>query len=1449
MTSTSVSMAVVAAAPLSAASDSLNKAGAIASAAHGILLHLERGQRVDAPLLRTVMENAFGASDADGGWDWKTAYDACEAATVLFVRKFGPAMRARAASPAAMLPMLAKIAGLLPTHTRRSEESEALQQFSTPLLLGHAATTAAAITPVDIVLEPSAGTGLLAILAELSGASLVLNELAETRAELLSLLFPGIAVTRFDAAHIDDHLDAGVTPSVILMNPPFSAIANVDRRMADAALRHVASALARLPEGGRLVAITGASCSPDNPVWRDAFIRLQERGRVVFTAAIVGAVFAKHGTTIETRLTVIDRLPADDATAFPSPPGVAPDVATLLGWVTEYVPARLPFATAVAVPSIARPAIPRTVRTYAMRPSAITAPTSDPAAVELAYETVAWTPAEGGRITDALYEEYALQSIRIPGAQAHPTKLVQAAAMASGAPPIPSYRPHLPTDIITNGLLSDAQLESVIYAGEAHSHFLAGSWTVDETYDLVCAARDDADNAVQFRRGWFLGDGTGAGKGRQVAGILLDNWLKGRRRAVWVSKSDKLIEDAQRDWSALEVERLLVTPLSRFRQGVPIRLEQGVLFTTYATLRSDARDEKVSRVKQIVEWLGADFDGVIIFDESHAMQNAAGGKGERGDQAASQQGRAGLRLQHALPNARIVYVSATGATTVNNLAYAQRLGLWGGEDFPFTTRSEFVEAIEAGGVAAMEVLARDLKALGLFAARSLSYEGVAYELVEHRLTDEQIRIYDAYAGGFSIIHNNLEAAMQAANITGATGTINAQAKSAARSAFESAKQRFFNHLITAMKTPSLIASVERDLGDGHAAVIQIVSTGEALMERRLAEIPTEEWGDVQIDITPREYVLDYLAYSFPTQLYAPFTDSEGNLSSRPAFRDGQPVQCRDAVARRDRLIEKLASLTPVHGALDQIVQRFGTDMVAEVTGRSRRIVRKTGSDGIDRLVVENRAGSANLGETQAFMDDAKRILVFSDAGGTGRSYHADLAAKNRRLRVHYLLEAGWKADAAIQGLGRTNRTNQAQPPLFRPIATNVKAEKRFVSTIARRLDTLGAITKGQRQTGGQGLFRPEDNLESYYARDALRQLYLLLGTGKLEGCSFQAFEDATGLKLIDSNGIKDELPPITTFLNRLLALTIDLQNVLFTAFEQLLTARIEGAIASGTYDVGLETLTAESFVVAGRQTIYTHPGTSAETRLLTITQRERNRPVTLDGALERLSDPRAVLLVNSQSGRAAVQVPARSQMLDDGEVERRVRLIRPMEHPTIPLAMMPQTHWQEVDRDSFARAWEAEIAEVPEFTDSEIHIVAGLLLPIWKRLPNESTRVYRLQTDSGERIIGRKVSPAWVAGALEAGTSNLSPDDAFAALIDGKTILDLADGLQVRRVRVMGANRIELTGFSEPMRDRLRAYGLFGEIISWKLRFFIPVDATGPAILARVLERYPVARIADRAVA
>ncbi|WP_287788109.1 strawberry notch family protein, partial [Acidiphilium sp.] len=996
--------------------------------------------------------------------------------------------------------------------------------------------------------------------------------------------------------------------------------------------------------------------------------------------------------------------------------------------------------------------------------------------------------------------------------------------------------------------------DGAVVFDEAHAGHLAGSWTVDETFDVVSAAPDDAEDAVRFRRGWFLGDGTGAGKGRQVAGILLDNWLKGRQRALWISKSDTLIEDARRDWSALGQERLLITPLARFRQGTAIRLDQGILFTTYATLRSAERDGKASRLDQIIDWLGRDFDGAVVFDEAHAMANAAGDTSERGERGPSQQGRAGLRLQHALPDARVLYVSATGATSVQNLAYAQRLGLWGGADFPFATRAEFVAAMEAGGIAAMEVLARDLKALGLYAARSLSYEGIEVEIVEHALSPEQVRIYDAYPEAFQVIHANLTEALEAANVTGPSGTLNRQAKAAARSAFESNKQRFFNHLITAMKVPTLIGAIERDLAEGAACIVQLVSTDEALLDRRLAEIPAGEWSDVQVDITPREYVLDYLAHGFPTQLFEVFTDTEGNLLSRPVFRDGQPVQSREAVERRDRMIEHLAALPAVQGALDQIVQRFGTDQVAEVTGRSRRVVRKIAVDGTERLAIETRPGSANLAETQAFMNDEKRILVFSDAGGTGRSYHADLTARNQRRRVHYLLEPGWKADTAIQGLGRSNRTNQRQPPLFRPVATDVRGEKRFLSTIARRLDSLGAITRGQRQTGGQGLFRADDNLESQYARAALRQFYGLIFAGKVECCSLTRFEETTGLDLSDRDGsLREDLPPITTFLNRLLALPIALQNGLFAVFEELLASRIESAIAAGSYDVGVETLTADSLHITERRTIHTHAASGAETRLFKVLRRDRNRPLPAGDALVLARDKRARLLVNAQSGRAAVQMPAPSLMLDDGEVQRRVRLVRPMARETLALDALKHTHWTEADAEPFTATWNAEVAQVPEFTECAFHIVTGLLLPIWNRLPDELLRVYRLQTDDGERVIGRLISPAAMGEVCRAlgldDAPTLTPDEAWSAVRTDGAVLHLAGGLTVRRATVMGADRVELAGFTDGAVDQLKALGLTSEIIAWRLRLFIPVTERGPAILSALFERSPLIRVVDRVAA
>ncbi len=291
-------------------------ATAIITAAHDLLGHLAAGRRIDTPAIRTAMQSAFGASDATGAWDWKIAYEAVEVAQLLFMRRYGPAIHARTADPFERLKLVERIARLAPTQTRRSEEMQAYQQFSTPLGLAWVAGFAASFLPGELVLEPSAGTGLLAVQAEFAGCRLAVNEVAEVRAALLGSLFAGSHVSMHDAAQIHDRLDAAVVPSCIIMNPPFSAALNVEARVADAAIRHLSSAVARLADGGRLVAITGANCAPDHKAWRDGFVRMQDKARVVFSASIAGSVFAPHGTTVETRLTVIDKVPADDRSAI-----------------------------------------------------------------------------------------------------------------------------------------------------------------------------------------------------------------------------------------------------------------------------------------------------------------------------------------------------------------------------------------------------------------------------------------------------------------------------------------------------------------------------------------------------------------------------------------------------------------------------------------------------------------------------------------------------------------------------------------------------------------------------------------------------------------------------------------------------------------------------------------------------------------------------------------------------------------------------------------------------------------------------------------------------------------------------------------------------------------------------------------------------------------------------
>src|SRR5208337_4168635 len=326
-------------------------------------------------------------SDQDGAWLWKDAYEASEAAAVLFLRKYAPGMLRKAGSPARYLAMLERLASLLPSHTRRSEESDQFQQFSTPPGLGFLLNLAAQVRPGEIVLEPSAGTGLLAIHAEIAGAALALNELAETRHAMLAALFPQAPVTRFNAEQIDDYLDASVTPACVLMNPPFSASPNIERSMRDATVRHIRSALRRVADGGRLVVLTGASHDPQNADIRALYADLAGTASFRFTATVDGRIYARHGTSIDTRLTVIDRIPKTSGTTLIEA-GHAGSLAELLALIEAKLQlCPIPVAAGRVAAMSRRAAAQAPVRPRSNAPSSFPAPQEPPqSAAEIIYE-------------------------------------------------------------------------------------------------------------------------------------------------------------------------------------------------------------------------------------------------------------------------------------------------------------------------------------------------------------------------------------------------------------------------------------------------------------------------------------------------------------------------------------------------------------------------------------------------------------------------------------------------------------------------------------------------------------------------------------------------------------------------------------------------------------------------------------------------------------------------------------------------------------------------------------------------------------------------------------------------------------------------------------------------------------------------------------------------------
>jgi hypothetical protein len=1247
--------------------------------AHQIAMRIKRKEKISIQQLTELATGIFGGRTGEA-FEIKTAYDAVEMAINILIMDSKIEVKATGDQALKNIDQIREWLEYIPTQTRRTGEMDALQQFSTPPHFSYVASWVAAIRKNDNGLEPSSGLGGLAAWMERGGAVVQLNELSDRRREMLDALHIGPPATNHDAGLIhaimlpDINSGKMPQPTVVVMNPPFSNNAAGRKDLLTGA-KHIEEALKLLPPGGRLVAIVGEGMALEAPAYRGWWDKIRASNDVRANIKVDGSEYRKYGTTFSNRILVIDKVPPTGNPIVGGEVAKIDDLIPLLDGVRTTRPNQNATSGLSSNPPAsdqqggnaqdeqggndpgdvsgspdpgAGAANPNTTRSGGKRggngtrggrggrtgggngnagSGDVTAANPNDAAEGSGTSDSGGTPAvtnseveretidaDADRQIDGeeVFADYRPTFFRLKGAVKHPTTLVESSVMATTELPKSTVTLNLPQETVTSGALSDAQLEAIAYAAQAHE-------TVFENGD---------------RQGFFIGDGTGVGKGREIAGTILHNFREGRRKAVWISEKEGLSKDARRDLDGIGGKEIQVHEMVKKINRPP---GDGVAFLTYDGLKNGfdgidqegkirASNDKPSRIKTLLDWLGSDFDGVIALDEVHNAGNVIPIKGPRGYTDPSKKALAVVDLQKVFPNARVLYVSATGATEPNNLAFASRLGLWGiGK--AFDRAEKFYTEIKSAGLSAMEIVARDLKSMGLYMARTLSFKGVnggdpvGFDRLEHQLTPDQEEIYRKAAEGWQTIFTNLDLALDS---TGAGRS--ASAKSAASSAFWGSQQRFFNGLLTAMQMPTALKDMKRRMEEGGSIVIQLINTNEAALDRAIDRALREnpENPDYEtVDLSSRQDILDYIFNSFPVQQFHEVSDGE-YADGRPKTKwvpltrpdaDGNPIPVLnpEAVAARDQLLEEIATLPLPDPPLEQLFNTFGAEAVAEITGRTRRLVRKTDDQGITRRILETGRGKPKIEkEKNDFLDGKRRILVFSDAGGTGFSYHAGANFKNQQKRYQYVVQAGWRADKAIQGLGRTHRADQVKTPHFLLVSTNVSGHKRFISTIARRLQQLGALTSGERKTTGQGLFNEDDNLEDAYAELAVRRFFNDLYRGAVAGMNFTNVSERLGYvktvngepvnTLVNEDGSlnSEKIPPLKQFLNRILALPIGEQNATFEAFINRRAAFVEQAKENGSYDSGVETFIADEPKINRDEVVFEDPSSSASTRLVEL---------------------------------------------------------------------------------------------------------------------------------------------------------------------------------------------------------------------------------------------------------
>ncbi len=787
-----------------------------------------------------------------------------------------------------------------------------------------------------------------------------------------------------------------------------------------------------------------------------------------------------------------------------------------------------------------------------------------------------------------------------------------------------------------------------------------------------------------------------------------------------------------------------------------------------------------------------------------------------------------------------------------------RLGLWG-QGTAFADFAEFAQEIEEGGVGAMEMVARDLKAMGRYFCGSLSMGAdkesglaVEYREVVHYLTEHQREMYDNMARAWQAILQKTEKALALTN----------SEKFLRRfvvNNFWAEHQRCTKAIITAFKVPTLLREIERALAERHSIIVSITSTGEANMTRQMARSADEEEAISDLDFSPRETLTRLIENCFPTALYQEVTD---NVTEKTKYEpllgeNGEQIHSKVALAMKQELLDRLSTLQLPEHPLDQIINHFGAENVAEMTGRKNRLVKLSNGDFAyrPRGIAGVPQRQTNLHELQNFQGGRKRIAIMSEVAATGDSLHSDKRAGNQQRREHIAAELKWSADKQLQDFGRSHRSNQVCPPVYLLIYTELGGEKRFSTSIARRLANTGALNKGDRranQIGGLEKF----NLESKEGRAALKIVYERILAGfpipGLENPK-HALSDMGLLAKSESSDeefLKEsEKQNIIRFFNRLLSLEVNRQNALFEYFYKTYTETVEHLKASGKYDLGLEDIRAKSVKIRrDPQLIHRDAATGATTHLYELETIVATFPARFydleksdeiyfyrklgNDAPEFVAARASLIHTNPETGESfqtyAVSRPSGKNIFytDEAELAARYRLV--------PKAKAKD--W-----------WNGEVEKIPPFVKKDVFLLSGALIPVWRQIKNvkdAAFKIVRTTTDEGVRLVGLQVPKTCVKEIVRlfdcAWQRDETSSEIFQNIIYGKESVELVENIRLKSSKFFGDFYVEIVPGRAEHPKKFRAAGLTTITQNSRDRFLLPRDEQEAVpLLQKLLTQFP----------